>query len=932
MMRLLKTTKLTLAVGTIAGFALFVLIGLLSLRGGATHAQGITVEGIEARSSKGVTLVDLKANGESTLRFCTYVGATEGNPCDLEEEKLDPINIVFYGVTEGEVTQALAAAGWDYRAPPYPLLYENTCQLASTTFNAYAGSTENLANIASRIEDETQWFKPDSGTCDSQNHIRLFPVSGTPWILAAAHHDIAYPADGVPAHLFHHTNGWESAQAEVVGAFSRDRYELPLLELGNTRDGFWREYHGTPLSNDGKATLIYRKGTFDTPTPPCNDSAEFISQSAYPTLPPGATYPLYFTLKNTGTCPWTQPEYYLANVNGQTLGANPRQEIGPIAVPPGSQTRFLFDVVAPQQQGTYRTQWSLKHGDERFGPNLFIDVTVNPGATPQPTATTPPPPTPGSTDDKLKCGGRTWNVVVREHDTQDFTPDWRNEQSVGCEGYDSGREDNLSNIRLSNGAGANDILSSVAVAPGHSVMLCVDSDRRGECRTFSGITDFVGWDFDNKASSLYVDGAQPGGGDPGVNHDCGAGGEAFYMWEWGNRVGRCLRLRDGSDGYYPNLAAIGLNDVFGRDFATDGYQAYACEDAEFQGQCWWILRGGQIGGMEAKLSSIQVFKKHGDDNHQCGGFAVLYANENRSGDCKGFTPGDYEEIPDFENRASSIDIRGGYYAKVCEHPRMGGTCRLFHAGVDQMPGFTGLASSIYVRRIGEPEPTPPATPTSTPTPVATLNPTATASPAFTLTPTVTPSVSPSPSPTPFATLTPTPTSTLVLPSPTPSATRTPTPTPSPTPTRTPTLSPTPTPTPTPSPTPTPRVGNVAPLANITGGSGCGSVLTDGSLSGTCHAGSYIQFSWNTSVQVHKVLLFNDGGVNWFEMRMSDGSFFKVDFGGPNTCVQVEFSPRDVTWVRIDFTDGIPSTMKEIEIWATAGPQSSGNSCSISRSM
>jgi hypothetical protein len=128
------------------------------------------------------------------------------------------------------------------------------------------------------------------------------------------------------------------------------------------------------------------------------------------------------------------------------------------------------------------------------------------------------------------------------------------------------------------------------------------------------------------------------------------------------------------------------------------------------------------------------------------------------------------------------------------------------------------------------------------------------------------------------------------------------------------------------------VGNVARLANITGGSGCGGVLTDGSLSATCHAGSYIQFSWNTSVQIHKVLLFNDGGVNWFEMRMSDGSFFRVDFGGPNTCVQVEFGPRDVTWVKMDFTDGIPSTMKEIEIWATTGPQSSANSCSIRRSM
>jgi hypothetical protein len=413
------------------------------------------------------------------------------------------------------------------------------------------------------------------------------------------------------------------------------------------------------------------------------------------------------------------------------------------------------------------------------------------GPAPTPTAVGPSPtPQPPPADDKLKCGGRTWNVVVREHDTQDLTPDWRNEQSVGCRGYDSDKEDNLSNVRLSNGASANDILSSVAVAPGHSVMLCVDSERRGECRTFSGITDFVGWDFDNRASSLYVDGAQPGGGDPGVNHGCGAGGEAFYMWEWGNRVGRCLRLRDGSDGYYPNLETLGLNDVFGRDFATDGYQAYACEDADFQGQCWWILQGGQIGGMEAKLSSIMVFRKHGDDNRQCEGFAVLYANENRSGDCRGFGWGDTDEIPDFDNRASSIDIRGGYYAKVCEHPRMGGTCQIFHAGVDQMPGFTGVASSIYVRRVGEPEPMPPVTPTVAPPPPPPPTPTETLPPVPT--PAATPTSVPAPTPTPTPQPTPPPSPTHAA---TPMPTRTPTPTPPP--------PPTPTPTPPPPPTPTP---------------------------------------------------------------------------------------------------------------------------------
>jgi serine/threonine-protein kinase len=242
-----------------------------------------------------------------------------------------------------------------------------------------------------------------------------------------------------------------------------------------------------------------------------------------------------------------------------------------------------------------------------------------------------------------------------------------------------------------------------------------------------------------------------------------------------------------------------------------------------------------------------------------------------------------------------------------------------------LPGEPDLTATVGL--VATPPTQTPALATLTPslTPPRTSSPTPMSSVTATLTP------SPSSSPTPFATNTATPTSTLVPPSPTDSPSPTPTPsrTPTATPTRTPTPSPspTPTPTPTPSPTPIPLVGNIAPLANIAGGGGCGSILTDGSLSATCHAGSYIQFSWSTTAQIHKMLLFNDGGVNWFEVRMSDGTFFRVDFGGPNTCVQVNFSPRDVTWVRIDFTDGIPSTMKEIEIWATTGPQSSGLSCS-----
>jgi hypothetical protein len=51
------------------------------------------------------------------------------------------------------------------------------------------------------------------------------------------------------------------------------------------------------------------------------------------------------------------------------------------------------------------------------------------------------------------------------------------------------------------------------------------------------------------------------------------------------------------------------------------------------------------------------------------------------------------------------------------------------------------------------------------------------------------------------------------------------------------------------------------------------------------------------------------------------------------CVNVSFSARTVTWAEFDFNDHDGAlALKEIEIWATTGLQSSGNSCSNSRSM
>jgi len=57
------------------------------------------------------------------------------------------------------------------------------------------------------------------------------------------------------------------------------------------------------------------------------------------------------------------------------LGANPRQDLGD-DVPPNTNKRWTINMTAPTSPDTYRTQWMIKHGDNTFGPNMFIDVTV----------------------------------------------------------------------------------------------------------------------------------------------------------------------------------------------------------------------------------------------------------------------------------------------------------------------------------------------------------------------------------------------------------------------------------------------------------------------------------------------------------------------------------------------------------------------------
>jgi hypothetical protein len=107
---------------------------------------------------------------------------------------------------------------------------------------------------------------------------------------------------------------------------------------------------------------------------------------------PGASFTKIWRLVNTGTCTWST-EYQVVWFSGEQMGA-------PTAVPlaesvaPGQTIDIAVDMIAPQQSGTYQSNWKLRNpsGDLfGIGPDAFsafwVRIVVTEGGALTPTAT-----------------------------------------------------------------------------------------------------------------------------------------------------------------------------------------------------------------------------------------------------------------------------------------------------------------------------------------------------------------------------------------------------------------------------------------------------------------------------------------------------------------------------------------------------------------
>jgi tRNA A-37 threonylcarbamoyl transferase component Bud32 len=149
----------------------------------------------------------------------------------------------------------------------------------------------------------------------------------------------------------------------------------------------------------------------DTPTPDqtatyiagCVYGAELVDAYTYSnreldSAPIGATFPMNWILRNSGTCPWPgglEWQY----VEGEELGQDGSVPVVGI-VEPGGETTITTELQAPTGVDTYEIAWQLVDGEGApFAEPLAFEVrTYRPAtATPRATATTPATPTVAAT-------------------------------------------------------------------------------------------------------------------------------------------------------------------------------------------------------------------------------------------------------------------------------------------------------------------------------------------------------------------------------------------------------------------------------------------------------------------------------------------------------------------------------------------------------
>lgn len=114
------------------------------------------------------------------------------------------------------------------------------------------------------------------------------------------------------------------------------------------------------------------------------DKIKFVQDVTIPDntrIPPGATFVKTWRLQNAGTCTWSSA-YTAVFVDGFPLGAPASVQVTSGSVAPGQTIDVSVTFVAPQNPGTYRSDWKLRNASNQlFGlgdgtKSFFVQVKV----------------------------------------------------------------------------------------------------------------------------------------------------------------------------------------------------------------------------------------------------------------------------------------------------------------------------------------------------------------------------------------------------------------------------------------------------------------------------------------------------------------------------------------------------------------------------
>jgi len=152
----------------------------------------------------------------------------------------------------------------------------------------------------------------------------------------------------------------------------------------------------TPSPTNPATPLVGFTPSPGAPGSPAGDLAEYWADITVPDgtdFKPGEAFVKTWRLHNSGTTTWTS-EYNLAFLGGAQMSAPPSVPLTS-SVAPGDMVDVSVNLVAPQENGTYRGYWKMRNpGGQFFDFAFYVEIDVV-GGTPA-ARLTPTDETPGA--------------------------------------------------------------------------------------------------------------------------------------------------------------------------------------------------------------------------------------------------------------------------------------------------------------------------------------------------------------------------------------------------------------------------------------------------------------------------------------------------------------------------------------------------------